>query len=61
MHAAVVKCYGKGTEAKPACPIHNCDNKNIKKLHKLLTKSPTSVNMLECEEDEDEKGCVCSG
>jgi hypothetical protein len=57
-HVAVVKCYGKGTEAKPTCLIPDRDNKHTKKLHELLMKGPTSVNMLECEEDEDEKGCV---
>jgi hypothetical protein len=52
------KCYGKGTNSKPACPIPECDKKHAEVLHDLLTKESTAMNMLGCEEDEDEEGCV---
>jgi hypothetical protein len=55
-HADGAECFGKGTENKPACTICECDGKHT--MHELLTNCPTSVNILECEEDDDEEGCV---
>jgi hypothetical protein len=42
----------------PACPVSECIKKHAKELHKLLTSRSTLVNMLECREDDDNKGCL---
>jgi hypothetical protein len=54
--AAGAECYREGTGTKPAGPIPEYDSKHTKELHELLTKSPTSLNVLGCEEDDDEEG-----
>jgi hypothetical protein len=55
-HAADTGCYGKGTDAKPACTAPGC--KEIKDLHDLLASESTSVNALEYNKDEDEESWV---
>jgi hypothetical protein len=35
-----------------------CNKEHAKELHKLLTKNPISVKILECVEDNDIEGCV---
>jgi hypothetical protein len=32
--------------------------RGTKELHELLTEDPTSVSVLECEENDDEEGCM---
>jgi hypothetical protein len=44
------------TGTPPACSIPECDSKHIKKLHELLTNSPTLITMLECQEDDEKEG-----
>jgi hypothetical protein len=43
---------------KPACPVSECIKKHAKELHEFLTRRSTLVNMLECREEDDNKGCL---
>jgi hypothetical protein len=56
--AADTECYGKGTDAEPACTAPGCKGRQFKDPHDLLASESTSVNALEYNKDEDEESCV---
>jgi hypothetical protein len=55
-HTAWQECYGKGSESIPACSASECRKKHAKEFHILLRKDSSRVNVLEYEDDEEEKG-----
>jgi hypothetical protein len=55
-HVAGAECYERGMESKLACLPLILLRSSSRGLHDLMTKEQSMVNVLGCEEDEEE-GC----